>query len=53
VHNDYLPVAFRGDKYLKEVGDLSDKDWNEQELLRWEQEENGGRSWEGRSSAHR
>lgn len=49
VHNDYLPIAFRGEKFLKEVGDLSDKDWNEQELLRWEQEENGGRLWEGRS----
>lgn len=51
VHNDYLPVAFRGDKFLKEVGDLSGKDWNEQELLRWEQEENGGLLWKGRSSA--
>lgn len=51
VHNEYLPIAFRGDEFLKEVGDLSDKDWNEKELLRWEQEENGGRLWEGRSSA--
>ncbi|KAG1839832.1 P-loop containing nucleoside triphosphate hydrolase protein [Suillus subalutaceus] len=51
VHNDYLPIAFRGDKFLKEVGDLSNKDWNERELLRWEQEENGGQLWEGRSSA--
>lgn len=48
VHNDYLPIPFRGDKFLKESGDLSDKEWNEQELLRWEQEENGGRPWEGR-----
>ncbi|KAG2345474.1 P-loop containing nucleoside triphosphate hydrolase protein [Suillus weaverae] len=51
VHNDYLPTEFRSEKFLKEVGDLSDKDWNEQELLRWEQEGNGGRLWEGRSSA--
>lgn len=51
VCNEYLPAAFRSDKFLKEVGDLSDKDWNEQELLRWEQEENGGRLWEGRLSA--
>ncbi|KAG1742850.1 DNA polymerase III, clamp loader complex, gamma/delta/delta subunit [Suillus lakei] len=51
VHNDYLPIAFRGDMFLKEAGNLSDKDWNEQELLRWEQEGNGGRLWEGRSSA--
>lgn len=51
VHNDYLPIAFRGDKFLKEAGDLSDKVWNEQELLHWEQEENGGQLWEGRSSA--
>lgn len=51
VHNDYLPIAFRGDNFLKEVGDLSDKDWDEQRLLRWEQEENGGRLWEGRLSA--
>ncbi|KAG1732196.1 DNA polymerase III, clamp loader complex, gamma/delta/delta subunit [Suillus paluster] len=50
VHNDYLPIAFRGDKFLKEASDMSDKVWNEQELLRWEQEENGGRLWEGRSS---
>ncbi|KAG2145962.1 P-loop containing nucleoside triphosphate hydrolase protein [Suillus bovinus] len=51
VCNDYLPIAFRGDSFLKEVGDLSDKVWDERELLRWEQEENGGRLWEGRSSA--
>lgn len=51
VHNDFLPIMFRGDKILKEVGDLSDKVWDEQELLRWEQEENGGRLWKGRSSA--
>ncbi|KAG2079026.1 P-loop containing nucleoside triphosphate hydrolase protein [Suillus decipiens] len=51
VHNDYLPIAFRGNKFLKEVGDLSDKNWDEQELLRWEREENGGQLWEGRSSA--
>lgn len=51
MHNDFLPITFRGDKFLKEVGDLSDKVWDEQELLRWEQEENGGRLWKGRSSA--
>ncbi|OAX31771.1 P-loop containing nucleoside triphosphate hydrolase protein [Rhizopogon vinicolor AM-OR11-026] len=51
VHNDYLPITFRGDTFLKEVGDLSDKVWDEQELLLWEREDNGGRPWEGRSSA--
>ncbi|KIM75450.1 hypothetical protein PILCRDRAFT_35723, partial [Piloderma croceum F 1598] len=50
VHNDYLPVQFRGDFFLKEVGDLSGKLWDEDALVRWENEENGGRDWEGRSS---
>lgn len=48
MHNDYLPITFRGDIFLKEAGDTSDKIWDEKELLRWEQEDNGGRIWEGR-----
>lgn len=53
MHNDYLPITFRGDTFLKEAGDTSGKVWDEKELLRWEQEDNGGRIWEGRSSAER
>jgi len=43
-------MTFRGDKFLKGPGDWSDKVWDEEELLRWEQEDNGGRLWEGRLS---
>lgn len=51
MHNDYLPITFRGDKFLKEAGDLSDKVWDEEQLLRWEQEDNCGQPWEGRRSS--
>lgn len=50
MHNDYLPVQFRGDIFLKEAGDRSGKLWDEDALVRWENEDNGGRDWEGRSS---
>jgi len=42
VHNDYLPIQFRGQSFLKEAGDMAEKLWDEDALLRWESEENGG-----------
>lgn len=50
VHNDYLPPAFRGETFLREPGDLSGKVWDEDALVRWETECNGGRPWSGRSA---
>lgn len=48
VHNDYLPIQFREETFLKDAGDTSDKVWNEDALVVWESEENGGKEWEGR-----
>ncbi|KAI0930396.1 hypothetical protein AcV5_007121 [Taiwanofungus camphoratus] len=48
VTNDYLPIQFRGDVFLKPAGDITSRVWDEAALLRWEMEENGGRPWEGR-----
>ncbi|KIK79655.1 hypothetical protein PAXRUDRAFT_16228 [Paxillus rubicundulus Ve08.2h10] len=47
VHNDYSPLPFR-DKILKGAEDMSDKLWDEDALLEWERECNGGRPWSGR-----
>lgn len=49
VYNDYLPIQFRGETFLKKAGDVSEKIWDDDALVRWENEENGGRDWEGRS----
>ena len=48
VTNDYLPIQFRGDEFLRKEGDLSGKTWDEDALRQWEFDENGGRSWSGR-----
>ncbi|KIJ61352.1 hypothetical protein HYDPIDRAFT_159710 [Hydnomerulius pinastri MD-312] len=48
VYNEYLPLSFHGDKFLKDAGDTSDKVWDEDALLHWERECNGGRPWSGR-----
>ncbi|KAH8080290.1 P-loop containing nucleoside triphosphate hydrolase protein [Cristinia sonorae] len=48
VTNDYLPIQFRGDVFLRKEGDMTGKTWDEAALLRWEAEENGGRPWPGR-----
>ncbi|KAF8554702.1 P-loop containing nucleoside triphosphate hydrolase protein [Imleria badia] len=48
VYNDYLPSAFRREMFLKEPGDMSNKAWDEDALVRWETECNGGRPWSGR-----
>jgi len=50
VHNDYLPIQFKGRTFMKEADDVSGKLWDEEALVRWENEENGGKSWEGRLS---
>lgn len=48
VHNEYLPQQFQGEIFLKKEWDVSGKIWNEEALVRWENEENGGKEWEGR-----
>ncbi|CDO69198.1 hypothetical protein BN946_scf185042.g100 [Trametes cinnabarina] len=50
VTNDYLPIQFRGDEFLRKEGDKRDKVWDEDALRQWEFEENGGRPWSGRPS---
>ncbi|KAH7927125.1 P-loop containing nucleoside triphosphate hydrolase protein [Leucogyrophana mollusca] len=49
VYNDYLPVTFRDETFLKDARDLSDKVWDEDALVRWECEANSGKQWEGRN----
>lgn len=49
VTNEYLPTQFREDTFLKPVGDMTGKIWDESALQKWEQEENRGRSWPGRN----
>ncbi|KAF8844273.1 P-loop containing nucleoside triphosphate hydrolase protein [Paxillus ammoniavirescens] len=51
VHNDYSPLSLRGDKFLKDAEDMSDKVWDEDALLQWERECNGGRPWSGRPAS--
>ncbi|KAF8444521.1 hypothetical protein L210DRAFT_3610901 [Boletus edulis BED1] len=53
VHNDYLPPAFREETFLKEPGDMSNKIWDEDALVKWEQVCNGGRPWPGRALRRR
>ncbi|KAJ8486934.1 hypothetical protein ONZ51_g4536 [Trametes cubensis] len=48
VTNDYLPIQFRGEEFLRKEGDKRDKVWDEDALRKWELEENGGRPWSGR-----
>lgn len=48
VHNDYLPPAVQGETFLKEPDDISNKLWDEDALVKWETECNGGRPWSGR-----
>ncbi|KAI9067380.1 P-loop containing nucleoside triphosphate hydrolase protein [Trametes sanguinea] len=48
VTNDYLPIQFRGEEFLRKEGDKRDKVWDEDALRHWEFEENGGRPWSGR-----
>ncbi|OSD07077.1 P-loop containing nucleoside triphosphate hydrolase protein [Trametes coccinea BRFM310] len=48
VTNDYLPIQFRGEEFLRKEGDKRDKIWDEDALRQWEFEENGGRPWSGR-----
>ncbi|KAG6372344.1 DNA polymerase III, clamp loader complex, gamma/delta/delta subunit [Boletus reticuloceps] len=53
IHNDYLPPAFREETFLKEPGDMSNKIWDEDGLVKWEQVCNGGRPWPGRALRRR
>ncbi|KAI0745327.1 hypothetical protein C8Q76DRAFT_852066 [Earliella scabrosa] len=48
VTNDYLPIQFRGETFLRKEGDMADKVWDEDALRQWEFEENGGKPWAGR-----
>ncbi|KAK0212961.1 DNA polymerase III, clamp loader complex, gamma/delta/delta subunit [Desarmillaria ectypa] len=49
VHNNYMPIQFEGEEFLKKVDDESGKIWDEAALREWELLENHGRAWEGRS----
>ncbi|KAF9227429.1 P-loop containing nucleoside triphosphate hydrolase protein [Gyrodon lividus] len=51
VHNDYLPLSVRGNGFLKDAEDVSDKVWDEDTLLHWEKECNGGHPWSGRPAS--
>ncbi|KAI0665963.1 hypothetical protein C8Q78DRAFT_1198775 [Trametes maxima] len=48
VTNDYLPIQFRDDEFLRKEGDMRDKVWDEDALRQWEFQVNGGRPWSGR-----
>nr|VWO95020.1 Uncharacterized protein [Ganoderma boninense] len=50
VTNEYMPIQFRGDEFLRKEGDTTDKSWDEDALRQWEFEENGGQPWSGRPS---
>ncbi|KDQ57540.1 hypothetical protein JAAARDRAFT_130261 [Jaapia argillacea MUCL 33604] len=49
VHNEYMPIQFKGEVFLQKEGDLSGKVWDEDALRQWELEVNRGRDWEGRA----
>lgn len=50
VTNEYMPIQFRDDEFLRKEGDTTGKTWDEDALRQWEFEENGGRPWLGRPS---
>lgn len=50
VYNEYVPIQFRGDVFLRKEGDMEGKIWDEDALTKWELEENEGKEWEGRKS---
>lgn len=50
VINEYLPSELKGEKFLLQNGDDSEKIWDEAQLRRWEVEINGGLPWDGRQS---
>ena len=50
VTNEYLPSEVRGETILHKVDDLTGKKWDEDALKQWEEIENGGQEWPGRSS---
>ena len=50
VTNEYLPSEFRGETILRQVSDLTGKKWDDDALKQWEEIENGGQEWAGRSS---
>ncbi|EMD37455.1 hypothetical protein CERSUDRAFT_114100 [Gelatoporia subvermispora B] len=49
VTNEYLPPQLKDEVFLRSEGDKTDKLWDEDALSTWEQEENGGQPWEGRT----
>lgn len=51
VINTYLPLELKGEEYLLQDGDESEKMWDEEQLRRWEMEVNGGLPWSGRNAS--
>ncbi|KAI0029651.1 P-loop containing nucleoside triphosphate hydrolase protein [Vararia minispora EC-137] len=47
VTNEYLPEKLHDKVFLRSAGDLSGKEWDGEALRAWEQNENGGVTWQG------
>lgn len=52
VTNDYVPDKIKDMVFLTPEGDVSDKLWDEDALVRWELNKNHGMPWEGRTGDH-
>ncbi|KAG8929206.1 glycerol ethanol, ferric requiring protein [Tulasnella sp. 417] len=53
VHNDFLPLQYKQERFLRADGDLEGKVWDEDLLRQWEYMDNSGKDWEGRSKAEK
>ncbi|PIL36072.1 hypothetical protein GSI_01732 [Ganoderma sinense ZZ0214-1] len=50
VTNEYMPIQFCHDEFLRKEGDMTGKTWDEDALRQWVFEENGGQPWLGQPS---
>ncbi|KAG8981399.1 hypothetical protein FRB90_007286, partial [Tulasnella sp. 427] len=48
VHNDFLPLQYKQQRFLRPEGDLEGKVWDEDLLKQWEYMDNDGKDWAGR-----
>ncbi|KIO32309.1 hypothetical protein M407DRAFT_112573 [Tulasnella calospora MUT 4182] len=53
VHNDFLPLQYKQEGFLRADGDLEGKVWDEDLLRQWEYMDNSGKDWEGRSKGEK